>query len=508
MKHANPVYLTAEIRKIEEIAAAMPDPPKLMEKAGLAAAHIAAEKLLTRNMKKVLILAGPGNNGGDALVTARYLKQWQFAVTLVFTGIRERLSYDAQQALEAWLSVGGEISRQISTNEKWDAVIDGLFGIGLGPPKARNLDGEYLDLVNTINDMNLPILALDVPSGLGSDNGCVYGTAVQATLTVTFIGLKPGLLTHEGPEYCGKILVRELELDPPAMLTPKTWVINQTAAQRLLPSPRPANSHKGTFGSIGILGGSTGMIGAALLSGKAALKLGSGRVYLGLIAQDAPTVDPTQPELMLRTPHELFKLQHLSCLIVGPGLGIELGSETLIDCALDTNLPLVLDADALNQLSNHTQLVNKLQSRQYPTILTPHPAEAARLLNKDTATIQNDRMATALKLAQHFNCFIVLKGAGSICASPGKKHFINDSGNPGLGSAGTGDVLSGIIGALLAQGLNAEHALLLGVYLHGAAADALLEKQGGPVGMTASEIINAARYLLNQWIYCTPGRNL
>jgi len=508
MKHANPVYQTAEIRKIEEIAAAQPDPPKLMEKAGLAAAHVTAERLLTKNLNKVLILAGPGNNGGDAFVAARYLKQWQFTVTLVFTGIRERLSNDAQQALDAWLTVGGEISSQIPTNEKWDTVIDGLFGIGLGQPKARNLDGKYLDLVNTVNDMDLPVLSLDVPSGLGSDNGCVYGAAIQATLTVTFIGLKPGLLTNNGLEYCGEILVRELALDVPTLLPPHAWTTSQVSVQRLLPLPRPANSHKGTFGSIGILGGSTGMVGAALLAGKAALKLGAGRVYLGLIAHNALAVDPTQPELMLRTPHELFKLQHLSCLVVGPGLGIESDTNTWLDCALGTKLPLILDADALNQIATDSQLAKKLQQRQYPTILTPHPAEAARLLNEDTATIQNDRMAAATKLAQYYDCHAVLKGAGSICASPENKRYVNCSGNPGLSSAGTGDVLSGMIGALLTQGLNAESALLLGVYLHGAAADALLEKQGGPVGMTASEIINAARDLLNRWIYCSPGNNL
>jgi hydroxyethylthiazole kinase-like uncharacterized protein yjeF len=505
MNSANPVYLTAEIRKIEEIAAALPEPPALMEKAGLAAAQVAAEQLLTRNMNKVLVLAGPGNNGGDAFVAARYLKQWQFVVTLVFTGIRERLSSDARHALDAWLSVDGEIRSQIPGDEKWHAVIDGLFGIGMGQSTARNLEGKYLDLVNTVNGMDLPVLSLDVPSGLGSDNGHIHGAAIRASITVTFIGLKPGLLTNDGPEYCGQILVRELALDVHALLPPQTWAANQASVQRLLPSPRPANSHKGIFGSIGVLGGSTGMIGAALLAGKAALKFGAGRVYLGLIAHDAPAVDSTQPELMLRTPRELLALQRLSCLVVGPGLGTESDAGTWLDYALGTKLPLVLDADALNQIAAETQLANKLQLRQYPTIITPHPAEAARLLKEDTATIQSDRMAAAEKLAQSFHCYAVLKGAGSICVSPENKRYINCSGNPGLSSAGTGDVLSGMIGALLTQGLNAQDALVLAVYLHGAAADELLEKQGGPVGMTASEIINSARYLLNKQIYGTPG---
>ena len=505
MNCANHVYLTAEIRNIEEIAAAQPDPPELMKKAGRAAAQVAAEKLLTSNMNKVLILAGPGNNGGDAMVVARYLKQWQFEVTLVFTGTCARLSRDAQHALDAWSAAGGEIHSQIPGNERWHAVIDGLFGIGMGQPTARKLEGKYLDLVNTVNDMNLPVLALDVPSGLGSDNGLIHGAAIRATITVTFIGLKPGLLTNDGPEYCGEILVRELTLDDHTSVSPRIWATTQSSVQHLLPSPRPANSHKGIFGSIGVLGGSTGMVGAALLAGKAALKLGAGRVYLGLIAHNAPAVDLTQPELMLRTPDELFALQHLSCLVVGPGFGIESDAGAWLDYALSIKLPLVLDADALNQIATQPQLAKKLRRRQHPTILTPHPAEAARLLKADTATIQNDRMAAAEKLAQNYHCYAVLKGAGSICVSPEHRRYINCSGNPGLSSAGTGDVLSGMIGAFLSQGLNAQSALVLAVYLHGAAADELLEKQGGPVGMTASEIINSARCLLNKWIYSTPG---
>lgn len=505
MNNANPVYLTAEIREIEHLATQKPHPPQLMEIAGLAAANVAVEYLLTKNMNRALVLAGPGNNGGDAMVAARYLKQWQFEITLVFTGTRERLSNDALQALDQWLAIGGEINREIPKDEKWDAIIDGLFGIGFGQPKGRKLDGKYLDLVTKVNAMDLPVLALDVPSGLNSDTGSVNGAAIKATITVTFIGLKPGLLTNDGPEYCGEIIVRDLQLAAIDMLWPHAWAVDQPTVQDLLPSPRSANSHKGIFGSIGIFGGSTGMVGAALLSGKAALKIGAGRVYIGLIANDAPTVDLTQPELMLRTPDELIQLPHLSCLIVGPGLGMKKDAASWVNKLLDLKLPMILDADALNQIAIHTHLAKKLQLRQHPTILTPHPAEAARLLNDDTTNIQNDRMIAALKLSQYFNCYTVLKGAGSISASPDKYRYVNCSGNPGLSSAGTGDVLSGILGALLAQGLPAKNALLLGVYLHGAAADALLEKQGGPIGMTASEIIDAARHLLNQWIYSFPG---
>ncbi len=497
MINPTPVYTAAEIRAIEQLAAALPAPRTLMEKAGLAAAEIARDRLLTDDRNTVLVLAGPGNNGGDAFVVARHLQAWWFKVTLVFSGERERLSADAKQALDAWLAAGGEILTGIPADKTWDIVIDGLFGIGL----ERDLAGKYLELVNAVNRLHLPVLALDIPSGLGSDNGNVYGAAIRAAVTVTFIGLKPGLLTQHGLDYCGEILLRELDLDASSLVEPHAWKLDQAYAQKLLlPPPRPANSHKGMFGSAGIIGGATGMVGAAFLAGTAALKLGAGRVYLGLMAAEAPGVNTAQPELMLHPVHELFKLDHLSCLVVGPGLGIEPDAHFWLGSALESALPLVLDADALNLIAAHPRLAGLLRSRSAAAILTPHAAEAARLLDTDTAAIQHDRMAAAARLAQRFNCCVVLKGAGSICATPDGRRYLNTSGNPGLSSAGTGDVLSGIIGALLAQGLSAENALLLAVHLHGAAANALLQAHGGPIGMTASEITDAARSLLNQWI--------
>ena len=402
MSKFNAIYTTAEIREIEQLAAALPDQPGLMEKAGFSAAEVARDRLLTHDRTKVLVLAGPGNNGGDAFVVARHLQAWWFKVTLVFTGDRATLSSDAQKMLDAWLVAGGEIAAEIPQNEKWDAVIDGLFGIGLDHREGRNLADKYLALVNAVNLMNLPVLALDIPSGLGSDTGQVRGTAIRAAMTVTFIGLKPGLLTHYGPEYCGEIFLRDLGLDVPSLKKPGTWMMDWAYAQKLLPPPRPASSHKGMFGSIGIIGGSEGMVGAALLAGTAALKLGTGRVYLGLIAQHvagAPGVDSTQPELMLRPVHELFKLDYLDCMVVGPGLGTGTTACFWLSCALESDLPLVLDADALNLIATYPNVANLLRVRWHernaPSILTPHPAEAARLLNTDTSTIQNDRMAAA-----------------------------------------------------------------------------------------------------------------
>ncbi len=499
MNNADPIFLTTQIREIERLAVAQPNAPCLMEKAGLAAAQIARDKLLEHEQSMILILAGPGNNGGDAFVAARYLKRWGHTVTLFFSGDQERLPEDARNALQQWLAVDGNIYNELPDKQNWDLIIDGLFGIGLDP--ERPLQGQTLDWVQSVNQMNSPVLALDIPSGLGSDDGRVYGAVINATITTTFIGLKPGLLTHYGPEYCGDVIVCHLDLDACHFQPAHTWALNAKLAHTLLPPPRPANSHKGTFGSIGILGGSTSMVGAALLAGRAALNLGTGRVYLGLIARNAPSVDITQPELMLRSPHELFKLKQINCLVTGPGLGVDSDAYSWLNSALTTQHVLVLDADALNHIAVQPQLADKLRQRNEPVILTPHPAEAARLLRTDVATVQNDRLGAAQQIAEDFNCHVVLKGAGSICTSANGAHYINTSGNPGLSSAGTGDVLSGMIGALISQGLSSQHALLLAVYLHGATADELRQKHHGPVGMTASEIIPAARGLLNQWIY-------
>ena len=505
MTIADPVFFTAEIREFERQAATLPDPPQLMEKAGLAAAQVIRDQLLKGNNNRILVLAGPGNNGGDAFVAARYLREWGHTVTVVFTGDPNRIPPDARQAMQAWLVMGGEIVADIPGNipgnQNWNAVIDGLFGIGLDQSRNRPIEGNYFNWINTVNHLNAPIVSLDIPSGLGSDDGRIYGTAIRATITVTFIGLKPGLFTNFGPECCGTVLLRDLDIrgiSPPA---PRSWLLNKTLVQTILPPPRSANSHKGTFGSLAILGGSIGMVGAALLAGRSALHLGTGRVYLGLLSYTAPAVDFLQPELMLRSPAELFKLKPLSCLVVGPGLGNQSEALLWLDRVLNSDLILVLDADALNLIALDSHLSKILNQRKAPAILTPHPAEAARLLRTDTTTIQNNRMDAVYKISHQFNCYVVLKGAGSICCLPDGKRYLNTSGNPGLSTAGTGDVLAGMIGAMIAQGLNPDQALLLAVYLHGAAADHLLRQNHGPLGMTASEIITAARLLLNDWIY-------
>lgn len=494
--NASPIFFSHELRQLEQIAL-NDGSTDLMERAGMAAAKLASELLAGKT--SVLVIAGPGNNGGDALVAARHLKSWWFKVTVVFAGEVVKLPADAINAMHLWREAGGELLHAIPVDGKWDLVIDGLFGIGL----ARELSGRYLELVREINAMKLPVLALDVPSGLDSDAGQTFRAAVRASHTLTFIALKPGLFTAYGPDYCGEIHLDTLGIDPATLVQPTGWLLEKSEVAAAL-KPRPRNSHKGLLGSVGILGGASSMCGAALLAGRAALKLGAGRVYVALLADAAPAVDMSQPELMLCSPEKLFQLDHLSCLAVGPGLGQSQQAIQWLRLALKTDLPLVLDADALNLLAIHDDLRDLAKSRQGGTILTPHPAEAARLLSSTTHDIQQERIHSATLIAQRLNSLVVLKGAGSVCATPKGEWFVNPTGNPGMSSAGMGDVLSGMIAALIAQLLTPQAALLLAVYLHGAAADDLVEQGIGPIGLTASEVTDAARTLLNRWIYPKP----
>jgi hydroxyethylthiazole kinase-like uncharacterized protein yjeF len=491
-RHGTPVYRTEEVRRIEALACAQSDPPPLMERAGLAAAELARD-LAGASGKPVVVLAGPGNNGGDAFVLARHLKRAWFDVRVTFTGDEHKLSSDASAALSAWRQAGGGISTEHPRIHECAMIVDGLFGIGL----QRELTGRYAELVSWMNDAGAPVLALDVPSGLESDSGRVLGCAVRASHTMTFIGLKPGLLTLDGPDHAGTVHVAPLGLDAPTLVSQKGSVIGPEVLNDALP-PRALNSHKGTFGSVAIVGGAPGMVGAAFLAGRAALKLGAGRVYVGLLDERVPAVDAVQPELMLRNAAAALELDQVTALAVGPGLGQSPQARVLLQRSLASALPLVLDADALNLIAVDRELQAMVPSRQPATLLTPHPAEAARLLGCDTRDVQRDRVSTALRLAETYRCGIVLKGAGSVCAWAGGTWAINTSGNPGMASAGMGDVLTGILAALLAQGASPEAALAAGVYLHGAAADALVAGGHGPIGLAAGELIDSARALLNK----------
>lgn len=491
LHHGTPVYLTADVRAIEMAAVAGTDAPPLMERAGLAGAELARD-VAGGNGKPVLVVAGPGNNGGDAFVVARYLKQWWFNVTVAFAGDEGKLSNDASQALRAWRAAGGTTRPDLPAAGDWGLVVDGIFGIGL----EREVTGRYAEWIAAINAVGAPVVALDTPSGLHSDSGCVMGSAVVADHTITFIALKPGLLTLDGVDHCGELHLGTLDLESQSIRPASGFLVGRDVLKTAL-KPRRNNTHKGDYGSVGVVGGDHGMVGAALLAGHAALKLGTGRVYLGLIARDGPLVDPAQPELMIRSADELLKLPHLHCLAVGPGLGQAPDAAFYLGIALQSPLPVILDADALNLIGADPGLASQLRERKAATILTPHPAEAARLLGITTRDVQRDRVAAARTLATRFNACTVLKGAGSICAFSDGTWHVNTSGNPGMASAGMGDVLTGFIAALLAQGADAKTASLAGTFMHGAAADALVAAGCGPVGLAAGELIDVARKLLN-----------
>ncbi len=484
------LYLTAEMRALEASAFATNPQPPLMERAGAAAGERA--RALAGDGRGVLVLAGPGNNGGDALEVATHLKRLFYRVDVVFPGDVARLSADAQSALRKWHAEDGKLLRSVPPRTRYDLVVDGLFGIGL----ERPVSGSYAELITQVNGLSGRKLALDVPSGINADTGAVMGVALRATHTITFIARKPGLYTLDGPDHCGEVSTALLGLEPEALRAPQGRLVDGT----LLATPlitRPRNFHKGRAGSVAIVGGATGMVGAALLAGRAAIRLGAGRVYLGLLADTPPQVDMVQPELMLRVPGMLLTGGAVTAAAFGPGMGTDAGAQRLLAQGMSLEVPMVIDADALNMIAAHPALQSALAGRTAASLLTPHPAEAARLLGTDSAAVQADRVEATCRLAARFKSWVALKGNGTVIASPDGGWWINTSGNPGMASAGMGDVLTGMIAALLAQGLDAGPALVAGVYLHGAAADSAAAKGHGPIGLTASEVVDAARALLN-----------
>jgi len=486
-----PVCLAQDIRRLEAAAQRADPAARLMERAGLAAARVATTMLEGRG-RTVLVVAGPGNNGGDAFEVAVHLQRDGAEVRVVFAGEPARLAPDAARALDKWRAAGGELLAEIPPNRTFDLVIDGLFGIGL----TRPVDGRPAALIAAMNALAAPVLALDVPSGIDADTGMVRGSAVRATRTLTFIALKPGLLTLDGPDHVGDLECDPIGIDAVALVAALGSLVDDTICAR---GPvRPRNFHKGNAGTVAILGGAAGMTGAALLAGRAALHAGAGKVFVGMLADPPPAIDPAHPELMIRAADALPPADELQALAVGPGMGTEALAQRLLAQALRSTLPLVLDADALNLVATYSTLEHALAARAAPTLLTPHPGEASRLLGRSTREVQADRVAAALALARRFRAHALLKGNGSVIADPSGTWAIVASGNPGMASGGMGDVLAGVAGALLAQGLDAPLALRLAAYVHGAAADRCVARGIGPIGLTASEVIPEVRALINQ----------
>lgn len=483
------VLFSSDLRALEAHHRDLP----LMQRAGEAAAATAL-RLLAGSTGPVLVFAGPGNNGGDAFVAARLLRETGCAVQAVFFGSEQKLPTDASAAYAQWRAAGGQTLAdwpQDAATAPPALALDGLFGIGL----TRPLEGRYAALIERINRLTCPILALDLPSGLDANSGRILGAAVVATHTASFIAAKPGLYTLDGPDHCGEVSHHNLGItdipDVGEILT-----IEHFAAWL---RPRKRNTHKGDYGDAVVIGGAPGMVGAALLAGRAALRLGAGRVFLGLLTTGLP-VDARQPELMLRTAEEALALaatNHAACAI-GPGLGQSAAALALLRRALTLESPLLIDADGLNLIAAHPVLAKLCARRAAATLITPHPAEGARLLATTTATVQMERIGAARRLAQRLNAQVALKGCGSVLATPQDAWRISSGGNAGLATAGSGDVLSGIALALLAQGWSGEAALAAAVYVHAAAADLLVRQGIGMAGLTAGELIPAARALFNR----------
>lgn len=485
-----PVLRVAELRALERSAKA----EGLMERAGAAAADV-ARALAGERGGTVVVLAGPGNNGGDGLVVARLLRAAYFDVVVVFRDDANKLPDDAAAAWRAYTAAGGA-TQEGPPDRQPALVIDALFGVGISPTRA--LARRHAQLVEWANACTAPTLALDVPTGLNADTGIAAAPTIRASATATFLALKPGMLTAAGPDLCGEISLHRLDV---AVDDDKTdgHCLRWPALAACLPQilhRHARNVHKGTFGTLAVIGGADGMLGAPLLCAHAALRLGAGKVIVGFVADDHPQVDTATPELMLRSAEQAF--DGASALVIGPGLGTAPVAHGLLERALATDLPLLLDADALNLVAGDATLRTTLQSRASAQILTPHPGEAARLRATDIAAIQRDRCAAAMALARSLHAQVVVKGAGSVLAYVDGTWDINASGNSALAVAGSGDVLSGMAGALLAQRIDAKMALRTAVCLHGAAADALVARAIGPLGLPASSIADEARDLVNR----------
>ncbi|HEU4622985.1 MAG TPA: NAD(P)H-hydrate dehydratase [Burkholderiaceae bacterium] len=496
MAMPNPLHSVARVRSIEQRAMQRLGHYTLMQRAGRAV----AKQALAMNEGPFLVLAGPGNNGGDAFEAAAYLCEAYRHVEIVRLNDTPPYSDEARLAYQRCVDAAIPMHRAWPTHLRPACVIDGLFGIGL----ARPIDDAARVLVEAANACNAPIVAIDIPSGIDADTGAIVGgsqgTAIRAHTTLTFIADKPGLHTGRALDYVGEVkcdaLGCEAELREECthgeLLSPIGFVGRWLR--------RDLDSHKGRFGVVTIIGGDTGMAGAAVLAARAALLSGAGRVVLATLAT-LPAYDVMHPELMLRDAQSLASsMIETGPIVIGPGLGHTAAARALLDRVLNHSSAAVLDADALNLLAHDTSLHTALKRRAgrgQRTLLTPHPLEAARLLETEAHLVQADRIAHALRLAAATSTDVALKGAGTVIASTDGRYAINPTGNPALATGGTGDVLAGIAGALLAVA-PAAHALRAAVWLHGSAADALVASGVGPIGLAAGELMPEVRRCLNR----------
>lgn len=484
------LYRAADVRELDRIAIEEQGIPgiKLMSRAGA----VLFDELCCRwpEARQIVVVCGGGNNGGDGYVVARLAREQGFEVTLVALRDPATLSGDARTAWGAARAAGlSAVSFAPTLLDDADVVVDAILGTGLD----REVSGEWAAVINAINASGVPVLAVDIPSGLHADSGSVLGTAIVAEATVTFIGLKCGMFTGAARDHCGAILFDDLGLPDelyaqrPAPLHRIDWPL----LKPLLP-PRRRTAHKGEFGHVLIIGGNHGMAGAVRLAAEASLRAGSGLTTVATRPEHVAAMAAARPEVMWRGIEDVAGLQPLlqraTVVVIGPGLGLDGWAQTLLDAAIGSQLPLVVDADALNLLA-----LEPLKSERW--ILTPHPGEAGRLLRCAAAEINRDRFHAVEQLSRQYGGVVVLKGAGTLVADGDGRVAVCSGGNPGMATAGMGDLLTGVIAALLAQGLSLAQAAQCGVALHAAAADKAAA--GGERGMMAGDLLACLRALVN-----------
>lgn len=500
---SEPLHSVAASRELERHAAAGLPPHTLMQRAGLSVARLALA--LAPHAQRIWIACGPGNNGGDGFEAAMHLHQWGKTVVVTWTGLpagKTSLPRDAHASRERAIAAGVPMAAQ--PPDDFDFCIDALLGIGGALDPERPGTALILEWLARMQAGSAPRLAVDVPTGLDADTGsathliaaCAHSPDATAIFTLSLLTLKPGLFTAGGRDWAGQVWFNDLGVHETQAATPgqtDAWLLG---ADRAGQPPRSANahaSHKGSFGDVAVLGGESAahshMAGAALLAARAALHAGTGRVFVALLGKPTIAVDPQQPELMFRAPEALDLAQQVVVCGCGGGEAVR----AMLARVLSTARRLVLDADALNAIAGDTQFQAQLIARHgrgYRTVLTPHPLEAARLAGTTAAAVQSDRLASARQLAERFQCVVVLKGSGTVIAAPGRSSAINSTGNALLATAGTGDVLAGMVGARLAAGLEAFDAACSAVFAHGRLADDWAAQAPG-MALTASELARA-----------------
>jgi len=484
------IYSVASVREIDRTTIEDHGIPgyTLMTRAGAAALRAARQRF--PDARRWQVVCGGGNNGGDGYVVARLAANEGIAVSVLTLVDPQALRRDAAKAYADFAAEGGVVMPWGGAlDAEAELLVDAILGSGL----ERDLGGEYAKAVAAMNDHAANVLSLDIPTGINGDSGKLLGSAVRADLTVTFVGLKPGLFLERGAEFCGELRYDGLEIPDEcrADVSTKFCRVDDVLMRSAFPL-RPRTAHKGDFGHVLVIGGGEGMPGAVRLCGEAALRAGAGLVSIATAPSHAAILTATRPELMSHAidgPEDLEALLEKADVIAfGPGLGVSDWAKALFEMVARDTRRSVWDADALNLLAENP---GKSKTR----IITPHPGEAGRLLKQSTADIQSDRLGAAEALQERYGGVAVLKGAGSLIAAGTESPSICTSGNPGMAAAGMGDVLTGIIAALLGQGLSVEQAALAGVEAHARAGD--IAAAGGERGLIASDLIAALRGVVN-----------